>query len=145
MRAAPFTACLVALATAGCSSATDRTTVPPPAGRVVSPVPQATTTQPAAAAPTRTETTAVRRPQAKRTSTAAPSIDRFVAAVQRQMPQFALDRRDDEVAELGEEACRSLAAGKRDAAVATEITEYGVATNDARQLVTLARDNACRV
>nr|WP_296073700.1 DUF732 domain-containing protein [uncultured Actinoplanes sp.] len=142
---APLTACLVALATAGCSPGTDRTTVPPPAGRVVSPVPQATTTQPAAAAPTRTGTTAGRRPQARRTSAAAPSIDRFVAAVQRQMPQVALDRRDDEVAELGEEACRSLAAGKRDAAVATAISEYGVAATDARQLVALARATACRV
>jgi hypothetical protein len=145
MRAAPLTACFLVLAAAGCSSSTEKSTAPSPAGRVVSPVPQATTTQPPAVAPTVTKTAALGRPQARKTTTAPPSIDRFVAAVQRQMPQFVVDRRDDEVAELGEEACRSLAAGKRDTAVASEITEYGVAASDARHLVTLARANACQV
>jgi hypothetical protein len=59
------------------------------------------------------------------------------------MPQFVLDRRDDEVAELGEMACRSLTSGKKKTAVANEITEYGVGARDARELVTLARGTAC--
>jgi len=70
-------------------------------------------------------------------------LDRFVEAVQRQLPEVALDRRDEEVEELGEQACDSLAAGEKDAAVAGEIGEQGVASADARTLVALARTTAC--
>jgi hypothetical protein len=70
-------------------------------------------------------------------------MDRFVAAVQRQLPEVAVDRREEEVAELGDRACHSLASGHRVPAVADEISGYGLTGADARALVTLARDTAC--
>jgi hypothetical protein len=134
---------VVALAIAGCSPATNKTTVE----RIVSPEARETTAPPTRLTPTPAKTkTPARRPPAKpvRAETEPKSIGRFVTAVQRQMPQFVVDRRDDEVAEIGEQACRSLAAGRRSTAVADEITGYGVAAKDARELVALARDTACR-
>lgn len=135
---------LVTLAVAGCSPSSDKPTpVAPAAGRVTG-VPGETTSEPTLAAPKPAPTKAApRRSHAKRLRIELPSSGRFVAAVQRQMPQFAVDRRDDEVAELGEIACRSLAAGKRESVVARAITEYGVGARDARELVLLARDNEC--
>jgi uncharacterized protein DUF732 len=134
---------VVVVALGGCSAPTHTrlpvenvvTTAPPEAlpEPVASPTPAATTLTKAAP----------RRSPIKRVRVARPSIARFVAAVQRQMPQFVLDRRDEEVAELGTMACRSLRAGKTKAAVANEITEYGVGSRDARGLVTLARGAGC--
>lgn len=136
---------LLSLAVAGCSSSTEKSTPVAPVEDGTQGVPGETTAPPALAAPGRTRTkTAPLRPPAKRVRIKAPSIDRFVAEAQRQMPQFFIDRRDDEVAELGEIACRSLAAGKRNPAAAQEITAYGVAVRDARELVMLARATACR-
>jgi predicted lipid-binding transport protein (Tim44 family) len=70
-------------------------------------------------------------------------LDRFVAAVQRQLPAVAMDRRDEEVEDLGQQACDSLAAGQNLTTVAGEISQQGVADMDARKLVTLARTTAC--
>ncbi|NMO56648.1 DUF732 domain-containing protein [Actinoplanes sp. TBRC 11911] len=137
---------VVLLAVAGCSPSSDKTTAVAPAGGGVTGVPGETTSAPALAAPEPALTKAApRRSPAKRLHVELPSSGRFVAAVQRQMPQFVVDRRDDEVAELGEIACRSLAAGKRESVVARAITGYGVGERDARELVVLARDNACRL
>ena len=70
-------------------------------------------------------------------------LDRFVAAVQTQLPQIALDRRDEEVEALGVRACESLAAGHRAAAVAGGMRAEGVAAADVDRLVALARSTAC--
>jgi hypothetical protein len=83
--------------------------------------------------------------------TASPSaasgsagLDRFVAAVQRKLPGVALDRRDDEVEDLGEQACAALGHGRSAASVTHEVAARGVTSADARMLVGLARDNLCR-
>jgi hypothetical protein len=68
----------------------------------------------------------------------------FLEAVRGQLPEVALDRRNEEITELGEQACVSLAAGQARRAVATEMTGYGVAVADARRLVSLARSTLCR-
>jgi hypothetical protein len=74
---------------------------------------------------------------------AGAPIDRFVAAAQQQLPTVVMDRRDEEVAEIGKLACESLAAGRTPAAIVGEISDYGVSATDARQLLTLAANTAC--
>ena len=142
----------VLLATAACGESAKGAAAPVPvasAVTVLNPGPERTTTSARAAAP---------RPRltspAPRTATWAPAptgdagsgnagLDRFVAAVQRQLPDVALDRRDEEVEALGEEACAGLKAGKSDTAVAGALGGADVAPADARRLVTLARSTAC--
>jgi hypothetical protein len=136
------------LATAGCRAAGSTTAAPVPvasAATVLNPVPERTTTS-AKAAATRP------RHASPAPRTAAPTgdagsgdagLDRFVAAVQRDLPGVALDRRDEEVEALGEQACAGLEAGKTDTAVAGEIGAEEVTAADARKLVTLARSTAC--
>jgi hypothetical protein len=70
--------------------------------------------------------------------------DRFVAAVQRKLPDVALDRRDEEVEDLGEQACSALKRGRSVTVAAGEVAEQGVAPADARTLVGLAKDDLCR-
>lgn len=72
------------------------------------------------------------------------SDERFVAAVRGQLPEVAVDRRPEEIAELGGAACTFLAAGQQRAAAAAELTGYGVTSTDARELVVLARTFLCR-
>jgi hypothetical protein len=114
--ALPLTAGAALFAVSGCTA--DK---PPPAAREVTTVPVAPVAPIAPAA-----------------------LDRFVAAVRQQLPSVVIDHRDEEVAEIGEQACDSLAAGKANAAVLGEIGEFGVTAADARKLLTLARSNACR-
>jgi hypothetical protein len=131
---------------AGCSAEKPPVAVPPaavPASTdVASPSPDAT-----AAVPTRTAT----QPPAAATTAPAPKAppeppqwDRFVASVQRELPALAVDRREEEVAALGELVCSARAAGKRTATVVAEIEDAGVTEADARRLLTIAEDTACR-
>jgi hypothetical protein len=55
-----------------------------------------------------------------------------------------VDRRDEELAELGQQTCDLLAAGKNTTAVVGELGGQGIAEADARRLVVLAEDTACR-
>lgn len=71
-------------------------------------------------------------------SAAAPAADRFVAAVRQQMPEVALDRRDEEITDLGDEACASIRDEHRDT-----LTGYGVTPAQARQLIGVARAELC--
>jgi hypothetical protein len=125
------------------------------AGSVLRPVPERETPQAEPATPRSPGAGRASKPErerAKPAKTAADEggagsgnsgLDAFVAAVQRELPDVALDRRDEEVEDLGQEACQGLAAGKKDAVVAGEISAEGVAPPDARKLVTLARTTAC--
>jgi uncharacterized protein DUF732 len=70
-------------------------------------------------------------------------LDRFVAAVQSKLPDVAMDRRDEEVAALGQAACDGLAAGTEPAAITRDLAGQGVTAGDARALLTLARSTAC--
>ncbi|MEU8818346.1 DUF732 domain-containing protein [Actinoplanes sp. NPDC048796] len=63
--------------------------------------------------------------------------------MQRELPEVALDRRDEEVAAFGEQACRGLAAGKRAPAVVREFQRQGVPGAQAKLLFALASNTAC--
>ena len=67
----------------------------------------------------------------------------FVAAVQRDLPSLAVDRRDDELAALARQACAGLAAGRSADAVVTEIRAAGVDRAGARRLIRLAIATVC--
>ncbi|GAA4602971.1 hypothetical protein BJY16_004442 [Actinoplanes octamycinicus] len=70
---------------------------------------------------------------------AAPgSPDRFVAAIRRELPELALDRRDEEIADLGLDACSPAAAGRQD-----ELTASGVSAAQARRLREVALTDLC--
>ena len=69
--------------------------------------------------------------------------DRFVAAVRERLPELALDRRPEEITELGGEACAGLAAGRQRAAVAETLQGYGVTAREARELVAFASSGLC--
>ncbi|MEV0896102.1 DUF732 domain-containing protein [Actinoplanes sp. NPDC049802] len=75
-----------------------------------------------------------------------PGLDgeEFVDAVRGELPAVAMDRRGEEITELGGQACASLAAGHDRGEVAAELGGYGLAAADARRLVTLARTTLCR-
>ncbi|GAA0422073.1 hypothetical protein Aca07nite_09570 [Actinoplanes capillaceus] len=68
----------------------------------------------------------------------------FLDAVRGELPAVAMDRRAEEITELGGQACSSLAAGHDRAEVAAELSEFGLETADARRLVTLARKRLCQ-
>ena len=145
-----LTGIVVLLGTAACGSPARSAAVPVPAasaGPVLNPVPETTTTAAQAAAPRPRHTAHAPKAAAPAATTDAGSgdagLDRFVAAVQQHLPDVALDRRDEEVEALGQEACAGLRAGKTDTAVAGEIGAEDVTPADARKLVTLARSTAC--
>jgi hypothetical protein len=75
---------------------------------------------------------------------ATPSEKRFLAAVRERLPETAMDLRDEEITEMGGEACDSLAAGAARRSVAAELAEYGLPDPEARKLVALARSTLCR-
>ena len=72
------------------------------------------------------------------------AADRFVAAVRTRLPELAVDRRPEEITEMGGEACAGLAAGRLRTAVAEDLQRYGVAGAQAREVVALAQANLCR-
>jgi hypothetical protein len=136
----------------GCSDRPPATTAAPAASvaSAETPVPQETSAQPAAASPRprRTSPAPAARPtrtadRAAEAGSGNAGLDQFVAAVQQRLPAVAMDRRDEEVEELGEQACDSLAAGQTATAAAGEISDQGVELGDARKLVALARSTAC--
>jgi hypothetical protein len=73
----------------------------------------------------------------------------FVAVVQARMPEIALDRRDEEIAAIAEQACASLADGKEAGRIVAETRTLGTgeakATDraGARELIKLAIDTVC--
>ncbi len=71
-------------------------------------------------------------------------LDRFVAAVQRKLPEVALDRRDEELEDLGEQACGALKGGRGATSATGAVVDQGVSPADARTLVGLAKDTLCR-
>ncbi|MFC3990575.1 hypothetical protein [Actinoplanes siamensis] len=60
--------------------------------------------------------------------------DRFVAAVRAQLPELAMDRRDEEIEDLGAEACASSE---------MDLSGYGVSAAQARQLRRVAQADLC--
>ncbi|MEU8657171.1 DUF732 domain-containing protein [Actinoplanes philippinensis] len=72
-----------------------------------------------------------------------PPDQRFLAAVRGKLPEVTVDLRNEEITEIGGQACASLAAGRPRRAVTAEVAEYGLAAADARALVALARRTLC--
>src|SRR5215212_9766035 len=117
----------------GCSGDAEPADVPPPAAGTApaaspsaSPSPAATT---AAAKPTRT----TRRPATKPTGA---GLAGFVAVVRSRVPEVALDRRDEEIEAVAQQACASLAAGRSADAIVDETRSLGTADAEATDQAT---------
>lgn len=68
----------------------------------------------------------------------------FVEAVREELPETTTDLRNEEITEMGSQACDSLAAGNPRRTVVEALGEFGLTPPDARELVTLARSTLCR-
>ncbi|HWS37116.1 MAG TPA: DUF732 domain-containing protein [Actinoplanes sp.] len=68
----------------------------------------------------------------------------FLEAVRGRLPEATMDLRNEEIAEMGDRACDSLAAGDPRPAVVAALGDYGLTRPDARELITLARSTLCR-
>jgi hypothetical protein len=151
-RIATVTAVGLLVGLAGCGHDPEPTTVAVPAAAVPDVPLEAGTEEPAATETPAPEATASKRAARKTTPPAVPAdagagqvgLDRFVAAVQQRLPDVVLDRRDEEVEDLGTQACDALQGGRSATTAAGEVAEQGVTPADARTLVGLARDNLCR-
>jgi hypothetical protein len=129
---------------AGCATAP-----PVPQWKDPGPEPASPAVTTAVAAPVRSAQPPPPSPETRATSSgtpgpsAMPSGERFLAAVRGQLPEMAMDLRNEEITEMGGQACDSLAAGTARRSVAAELSEYGVPAADARKLVALARSTLC--
>lgn len=80
---------------------------------------------------------------------AADGAATFVTTVQAKVPEVALDRREEEIAAIAQQACADLAAGKDADAVVAAARSLGTADAEAadqataRELVKLAIDTVC--
>jgi hypothetical protein len=131
----------------GCAGDAEPARGPAPATSAASPA-----SSPVAAAPATTTTAA---PEPGRTSRrAAPhwtggGLAGFVAVVRSRVPEVTLDRRDEEIEAVAQQACASLAAGKSADAIVDETRSLGTADAEAtdqataRELVKLAIDTVC--
>ena len=68
------------------------------------------------------------------------SAEKFVSAVHGTLPHVGMDRRDDEIVELGLQICKSLATGR---SAAAGLADHGVEDADAARLAGLARTKLC--
>jgi len=87
-------------------------------------------------------------PRATETRTTAGSgsrgLDGFVADVRTQVPEVAVDRRDEELEDIAQQACPSLKAGKNAAVIVTDVEgTAGVDKVTAEKLIKLAIDTVC--
>jgi hypothetical protein len=104
-----------------------------------------TTTTPAAAKPA----PATRKPTLKPAAPTGGGLAAFVRVVQSRTPEIALDRRDEEIEAIAQQACASLAAGKKSDALVAETRALGTADAEAtdqataRELIKLAIDTVC--
>jgi hypothetical protein len=73
----------------------------------------------------------------------AASDERFVAAVRGRLSDATVDLRNEEITEMGGQACASLAAGQPRRAVVEELAGQGLPDAAARELVILARSTLC--
>ena len=88
-------------------------------------------------------------PAGEATTRAGAGTAGFVSVVREQLPEVAVDRRDDEIAAVAEQACASLAAGDDADAVVAGTRSLGTADAEAvdhataRELIKLAIDTVC--
>lgn len=138
------------VAVAGCGHDPEPRTVAAPAAAVTDVPLQAATEAPAVTHSPAPKATVAKKPapkvkaKAAEAGSSAAGLARFVAVVQQKLPGVALDRRDEEVEDLGQQACAALGAGRSATAAAGEVADEGVTPADARKLVGLARADLCR-
>jgi hypothetical protein len=151
VRIATVAAVTLLVGLAGCGHDPKPTTVAPEAAATNVPAETATGAPTATGSPAPRATAAKKRvhrsspsPAATDAGTGSAGLDRFVAAVRKKLPEVTLDRRVEEVEDLGEQACHALAAGRGATAAAGEVAEQGVTPADARTIVGLARNDLCR-
>jgi hypothetical protein len=77
--------------------------------------------------------------------TASPSAgdEGFAAAARRELPDLLVDRRDEELLAVAQEACTGLAAGRSAGAVVAGVRAIGTDPAGARELVRLAIPAVC--
>jgi hypothetical protein len=121
------------------------------------PIVSETTTEPPAAEPSVTTTVAANPARTTTHRAAGPAtgsaagggLPAFVRDVQATAPEIAIDRRDEEIEAIAQQACASLAAGKKAKALIAETRALGTpdaeATDQAtaRELIKLAIDTVC--
>ncbi|MEV4640940.1 DUF732 domain-containing protein [Actinoplanes sp. NPDC049548] len=139
------------LALGGCGDdATRPETVPVPATTTSGTATRAMATESTTAGAGTATTTG--RPRASRTTAAARDAagpDGFVATVRDRLPEVALDRRDEELAAIGRQACADLAGGLDADKIVARTRSLGTADAEAtdqataRELVKLAIDTIC--
>lgn len=131
MRKIWLVAAATALTLAGCGD---------DAGPAPAPVVTGGTTAASPAAPT--------DPPAQQGTGAEPAAQ-FVSVVRDRVPEVAVDRRDDEIAAVAEQACASLADGTDADAIVERTRSLGTADAEAvdqataRELIKLAIDTVC--
>jgi len=148
-------AAVAVLILAGCGDDAEPAAVPAPTAASATVPTTATTTSAPAATATATatatagapaRTTAGTRPAPARTGTGP---DGFVDAVRARVPEIAVDRRDEEIQAIAQQACASLAAGTDADALVAETRSLGTADAEAtdqataRELIKLAIDTVC--
>ncbi|WP_436519795.1 hypothetical protein [Actinoplanes sp. HUAS TT8] len=77
-------------------------------------------------------------PTPSSSTAAAANPDRFVAEVRQKFPELALDRRDEEIADLGTAACASPKDQDQDT-----LSAYGVSAAQAERLRGVAKVDLC--
>ncbi|MEV6305268.1 DUF732 domain-containing protein [Actinoplanes sp. NPDC051861] len=83
-------------------------------------------------------------PSPRGSEAASPAAaDAFAAAVRGRLPMVALDRRPEEITELGDAACAEMTGGERRGTAVDSVIGYGVSSPDAREVVRLARRFLC--
>jgi hypothetical protein len=98
----------------------------------------------AAAVPRATTTKITAAEEMTNAGSGSRGLDGFVADVRSQVPEVAVDRRDEEIEEIAQQACPSLQADKKAAAVVAEVEEMaGVDKATADQLIRLAIETVC--
>jgi hypothetical protein len=93
-------------------------------------------TSSAAPVPSRSAVTATARAD-------RPAPADFGTAVRRELPTLALDRRDEEIDGIAEQACGALTAGRSARSVVAGVRKYGTDAASARQLIRLAIAARC--
>lgn len=101
---------------------------------------------PAATVPTASnpaEPTGAAEPSPPATMDAPRLPAEFAAAVRGRLPEVAVDRRPEEITEIGDAACAELVSGQRRGTAVSTVVGYGVSSAEARELVRLARAHLC--
>ncbi|GIE30832.1 hypothetical protein Ait01nite_038770 [Actinoplanes italicus] len=117
---------------------------PAPASPGVTAAAAAVTPSPDAPTPKKGPQAPKRESEAPKRELEPPSDERFLAAVRATLPEVAMDLRNEEITEMGGQACESLAIGTTRRSAAAELAEYGLPEAEARKLVSLARSTLCR-